>query len=236
MSINIFNHPYKADIDRKLEFLTRSLRSGDIITAIHTPIVLPLNTSSEIGGYARSLDLFFGPKWIALNCERFSKETSSMQEFILARQVALFNKSSRCLHFPIAGVAIAIAMLASSILFPSSILAAVSISIITALASAAIIAQRERNNEHYADLIAFRNCEYHVKQDVMIHLENKIEEEGTDRQPSLIKNIFSGYPSTKERHVRLFSDPQNTDDFKKHVTDRLEARYIANDIALEELC
>ncbi|MGL4348194.1 MAG: hypothetical protein ACRCSV_01870, partial [Chlamydiales bacterium] len=235
MSINIFNHPYKADIDRQLEPLTRSLRNGDTITAIHTPIVLPLNTSSEIGGYARSLELPFGPKWIALNCERFSKETSSVQEFILARQVALFDKRSRYLHLPIAVVAVAIATLASNILFPFSIVAAVSIPSIAALAGAAIIAKRERNNEYYADLIAFRNCDYHVKQNILIHLENKIEEEGIHRRPSFIKNIFSGYPSSQARYNRLFWDSQNTDNFRGFVRDRLEARRVASEIELQEL-
>ena len=72
-----------------------------------------------MGGYARSLGLPFGPKRIAINCDRLSEESDAIKEFILSRQVALFDKSSRCLHLPLAAVAVATAFIASSILFPS---------------------------------------------------------------------------------------------------------------------
>lgn len=234
-SINLFNHSNKPLIDNHVEILTRNLRPGDNIKVLHTPFVLPLGTSDEIGGYARSLGFSFGPKWIAVNIDRLSRETPSMQKFILARQIALFDKSSRCLHLPLAAVAVVIAAIASSILFPSSILAAVTIPAIVGLASAAKIATRERENEHYADLQAFRNCDYQAKEHVMICLEEKIEEEQAYKPQSFIKNIFSGYPSAQERHYRLFSDSQNTNDFRQCVINRLNAKDLAREIEMEEL-
>lgn len=110
MAIIFFKHPDLARVNQQLEPLTRSLLTGDTIKVIHTPIVLPLNTSDEIGGYARSLDFLF-KKYIAIDCNRLLEEIPIMQKFILARQIALFDKASRCLHLPIAAAAVATAFI-----------------------------------------------------------------------------------------------------------------------------
>lgn len=227
MAINFFNHPSIGLINEQIKLLTQTLRPGDTIKAIHTPIVLPLGTSTETGGYARSLGFAFGPKRIAINCDRLLQESPSMQEFILGRQVALFDKSCRCLHLPVAGIAVAIAFLASSVLFPSSILALVTIPSIIALASAVIIAKKERENELYADLKAFRNCKSNNKQDVLFELFNnayeprKIEgHEEISLEPlyrprtvrSPIAQDFSGYPTALERHKQLIMDWREKED------------------------
>lgn len=235
-SINFFNHSTKSSVVDLVDQLTRNLRTGDKIEVIHTPYVLPLGTSNEIGGYARSLGFSFGPKLIAVNMDSLSRESRSMQNFILARQIALFDKSSRCLHLPVAVVAVAIAAVASSILFPASIVAAGSTVGMTALASGAIIAKRERENEHYADLRAFRNCDVLDKDNVMIYLENKVAEERTCSR-SVIKSIFSGYPSAMSRYRQLFWDPFTTEDVRQNSIERIanRARGMARDQGLKEL-
>lgn len=205
MSINIFNHPYKAEVNTKLEPIVRTHCNGDSISALHTPIVLPISNSNEIGGYACSLGLPFGPKWIALNCDRFSRESPSMQEFILARQVALFNKPSRYLHLPLAATVLTIGYIASSILFPSSIIPALLISTITAVISANFIAKREQENEKYADLAAFRICQDTCKKNILQYFQAKIAEEALTPR-SFIKNTFFSYPSYEERYNQLVRD------------------------------
>lgn len=216
MAINFFNHPSISNINDQIKVLTQNLRTGDTIKAIHTPIVLPLGTSNEIGGYARSLGLPFGPKRIAIDCNRLAGEhCDSMKQFILARQVALFDKSSRCLHLPLAAIAVATAASASSILFPASMLAMVTIPTIVALASAAIVTKRERENELYADLKAFRNCEENDKNNILRYFLNKScyqrpEDEFGDWYPrpqrSLLQEIFSSYPSDIYRLRNLLDE------------------------------
>lgn len=201
-SINFFNHSAKSSVQDLVDKLTPEGVAK--INVIHTPYVLPLGTSNEIGGYARSLGFSFGPKLIAVNMDSLLRENPSMQKFILARQIALFDKSSRCLHLPLAAVTVAIAAVASSILFPSSILAAGIIVGVTALTSGAIIAKREQENEYYADLMAFfYSCDKRDKENVMNYLENKRDEERTFLG-YFIKTLFSGYPSTAERIIPLF--------------------------------
>lgn len=212
MAINFFKHDSIAPINEQLKSLTQTLRTGDTIKAIHTPIVFPLNTSNEIGGYARSLNFIFN-KYIAIDCNRFMEETPSMKEFILSRQIALFDKSSRCLHLPLAAASVAIAVIASSILFPSSILAAVTIPSVVGLASALIIAKRERENELYADLMAFRNCEIEGKNNVLYQFFDKAHYPATEKEEALgryirierspISQVFSGYPLNITRFRQL---------------------------------
>lgn len=200
MAINFFKHPLVACINEQLEPLTRRLRPGDTIKVIHTPVILPLGTSNEIGGYARSLGLPFGPKRILINCNRLAGEHCvSMREFILARQVALFDKSSRCLHLPLAAIAVATAAVAVSILFADSMLAMVTIAVIVALASAAIVAKRERENELYADVQAFRICEQEDKEIILDKFFRKVYYS----RRFLLQNIFSGYPSAVDRFRQL---------------------------------
>lgn len=219
MGINFFNHLSLPHINNQIKSLTQSLRTGDTIKAIHTPIVLPLGTSNEIGGYARSLGLPFGPKRIAIDCDRLAGEHyPAMREFILARQVALFDKSSRCLHLPLAAIAVATATIASSILFPTSMLAMVTIPAIVALASAAKLAKKERENELYADLKAFLSCEKDEKREILLHFYEQSHhqklirnEEGEEEnrlvrdqvKASFIKGIFSGYPTAINRFHQL---------------------------------
>lgn len=226
MSINIFNHPYKAEVNTKLVPIARTLCNGDSVTALHTPVVLPLTNSNEIGGYACSLGLPFGPKWIALNCDRFSRESTSMQEFILSRQVALFNKPSRYLHVPLAGLVVTIGSIASSILFPSSTVAVVVISTIIAAISANFIAKREQENEKYADLTAFRNCEDPCKENILQYFQTKIAEEANTPR-SFMKNAFSSYPSYAERYNQLVKD--------EHTNYYLKEHYIPTDVIDEAI-
>lgn len=213
MAIDFFNHPDIGVINNKLQLLTQNLRVGDTIKAIHTPIVLPLGTSNEIGGYARSIGFSFGPKRIAINCDRLLQEPEFMKEFILARQVALFDKACRCLHLPVAGIAVAIAVIASNVLFPCSLLAAVTIPAVVGLASAVIIAKKERENEIYADLKAFRNCGIEDKKNILYHFFTKAcctKEELSQwyirKERSSIQQVFSGYPLTEVRHRQLLQE------------------------------
>lgn len=219
MIINFFKHSSINCINNDVDVLTQRLRPRDIIKAIHTPIVLPLGTSNEIGGYARSLDLPFGAKRIAIDCDRLLAEPCySMYAFILARQVALFDKSSRWLHLPLAAIAAATAAIASSILFPTSMLAMVIILAIVGLASAAIVAKKERENELYADLKAFLSCEKDEKREILLHFYKQSHhqklirnEEGEEEnrlvrdqvKASFIKGIFSGYPTAINRFHQL---------------------------------
>lgn len=208
MAIDFFKHPALVRINEELKPLAPNLR----IKAIHTPIVLPLNTSDEIGGYARSLDFLF-KKYIAIDCNRFIKETPFMKKFILTRQVALFDKSSRCLHLPIAAGAVAIAFVASTILFPSSMLAAVTISAIVGLASTVMVSKRERQNEIYADLEAFRKCNDDAKKDILTQFEAKIAKQIVS---GYRPKIFSGYPSYAIRHCALLKDSQTPESIRKY--------------------
>lgn len=226
MAINIFNHPYKAEVNRKLEPIVQTLRTGDRITAFHTPVVLPLTGSGEIGGYARSIGLPFGPKWIALNCDRFSRETPSMQEFILSRQVALFDKPSRYLHIPLAAIVVAVGSIASSILFPSSAVAAAVVIIGIATLSANFIAKKEQENEKYADLAAFRNCTDPHKENILQYLQQEAMQE-INAPRSFIKNNFSSYPSYTERYNQLVKD--------EHTSHYLKQHFIATDVIHEAM-
>lgn len=225
MSINIFNHAYTPEVNAKLGPIARTLCNKDSITAFHTPVVLPLINSEEIGGgYACSLGLPFGPKWIALNCDRFSQESPSMQEFILARQVALFHKPTRYLHIPLAAIAVTIGYIASSILFPSSSIALVIIPTIIAAISANLIAKKEQENEKYADLIAFHYCNDAYKQNILDLFKTKIIEEDANPR-SFINNLFSSFPSHAERYDQLVKDP--------HTNDFLKQQYIPTDVIRE---
>lgn len=211
MTINFFKHPDLARINEELKPLAQSLHTGNTIQAIHTPIVLPLNTSDEIGGYARSLDFLF-KKYIAIDCNRFLRETPTMQKFILERQIALFDKFSRCLHLPIAAAAVATAFIASTILFPSSMLAAVTIPAIVGLVSAVIVSKKERENEKYADLKAFRKFDNDAKQDILKQFDDRIVKQAMS---SYKRTIFSGYPSYVARHYALLRDPQTPESIRE---------------------
>lgn len=124
------------------------------INFFHTPFVLPLGTSNQIGGYARSLGFSFGPKFIAINMKRLQKENIVMKEFILMRQIALFDKNSRILSIPLAATIAGIVSAASLTIF-SPIIATI-ITSITVIAGAYIIGTIEEKNEEYADKKAFR--------------------------------------------------------------------------------
>lgn len=221
--INFFNHPNKSLVENQVRTLTQHfhhLRDKNI-EVLHTPVVLPLGTSNEIGGYARSIGFSFGPKLIALNVERFLEENPSMQKFILLRQISQFYKNSRCLHIPLAAVAVGVSTLASTILFSASLTTAVAISAMVALLSATIISCRECNNELNADKKAFSHLDMSEKLEVLASMREKILQNSQKRASSDIINaicryifnsdsevvfsLYSGYPPLRERHCLLFS-------------------------------
>ena len=107
---------------------------------------------------------------------------------------------------------------------PSSIfLATVTIPALVGLASAIEIAKRERKNEYYADLQAFRNCDFPTKNDIMTSLQDKLQQE---KPQSRIKRIFSGYPFIGNRYSQLYLNPQNDIVFRKDLEKRWKARHL----------
>lgn len=115
-------------------------------------------------------------------------------------------------------------------------LAVVTISAIVGLASAVIVAKKERENELYADLKAFRNCEQDDKYASLNYFfekshcprwirnrEDEVIQDGWFKITTntfTLKNIFSGYPSTLVQYRQLHAEwhrhlatvsPQNQD-------------------------